>query len=129
MVDSGLEELNFDEAELVVEALELAEEVVDETESFVVRLLSHLKNNKADLEVLSLESAALGGGPFYAVFGDGDFDIGAIGDFLDEVEQLANYVTILASCDGIAQDRGVFRAYRALLTWPSQRKRILSGSP
>jgi hypothetical protein len=104
MVDSGFEELNFDEAELVVEALELAKKVVDQTEGFVVGLLSHLECYQADLEVLSLKSTALGGGPFYTVLGDGDFDIGAVGDFLDEVEQLADYVTMLAGCEALAQD-------------------------
>lgn len=92
--------MDLDEAELVVEALELAEEAVDEAESFIVGLLSHLQGDEADLEVLALEGAALGGGPFYAVLGDGDLDIGAVGDFLEEVEQLANYVTVLAGGDG-----------------------------
>jgi hypothetical protein len=92
-------------------------------------LFSHLKGDQADLEVLSLESATLGGGPFYAVLGDGDFDIGTVGDFLDEVEQLADYVTMLARCDALAQDYMVVMTYPTWPTWPLQRKRILSGSP
>jgi len=129
VVNSRLEELNFDESELVIETLELAKKVVNETECFVVGLLCHLESDKADLEVLSLKRAALGGGPFYTVLGDGDFDIGAIGDFLDEVEQLADYITALASCYTSRQDHVVLRTYQALLTWPLRKKRRPFCSP
>jgi hypothetical protein len=49
-------------------------------------LLGHVKGDEANLEVLALEGAALGRRPLDAVLGDGDFDIGAVGDFLEEVE-------------------------------------------
>jgi hypothetical protein len=100
--------LDLDEAELVVEALELAEEAVDEAEGFIVGLLGHLQGDEAGLEVLALEGAALGGGPFYAVLGDSDLDIGAVGDFLEEVEQLANYVTVLAGGYGGKRKRSQY---------------------
>lgn len=90
MVDSGFKELYFDEAELVVEALELAEEAVDECESVVVGLLGHVECDEADFEVLALEGTALCGGPFYAVFCDGNFNVGAVGDVFEEVQELAD---------------------------------------
>lgn len=88
-----------------------------------------MKGDKADLEVLSLERASLSGCPFYAVLGNGDFDIGTVGDFFDEIEQLADYVTMLADCDAWAQDYVVFKTYPTSPIWPLQTKRILSGSP
>jgi hypothetical protein len=129
VVNSRLEELNFDESELVIQALELAKKVVNEPEGFVVGLLCHLESDEADLEVLSLKRAALGGGPFYTVLGDGDFDIGAIGDFLDEVKQLTDYIAALASCCTSKQNHAVLITYQALLTWPLRKKRRRFCSP
>ena len=65
MVDARLEKLDLDEDKLVVHALELAQEAVDEGQGIVVRLLGHVKSNEACLEVLSQEATALRGGPFY----------------------------------------------------------------
>lgn len=90
MVNSGFKELYFDEAELVIEALELAEEAVDECESVVVGLLGHVEGDEADFEILALEGTALCGGPFYAVFCDGNFDVGAVGDVFEEVQELTD---------------------------------------
>ena len=91
MVDAGFEELNFDEDELVVEALEFAEEAVDEGEGVVVGLLRHVQGDQPGFEVLAQEAAALGGGPFYAGFGDGDLRVGRVGDFVEEVEERADW--------------------------------------
>ena len=66
VIDTRLEELDFDEDELVIEALKLLQEGVDESESLIVRLLLHQQSDKADLKVLAEETTALGGGPFYA---------------------------------------------------------------
>jgi hypothetical protein len=93
VVNSRLEELDVDESELVVEALELAEETIDKTKGFVVRLLGHVEVDETDLEVLALEGSTLGGSPFYAVFGHGNLDFGAVGNVLKQVEQLTDYVT------------------------------------
>jgi hypothetical protein len=49
-------------------------------------LLGHVECDQSDLEVLALESAALGGGPFDTVLGDGDLDFGAVWDVTEEVE-------------------------------------------
>jgi hypothetical protein len=92
MVDSRFEELDLDEAELVVEALELTEKAVDEGEGFVVGLLGHVEGDQADLEILALEGTALGGGPFYAVFCNGNFDVDAVGNIFEEVQKLADYI-------------------------------------
>lgn len=49
-----------------------------------------MQGNQADLEILALEGAALGRSPLNAVFCYGDFNIGAIGDLLEEIEELAD---------------------------------------
>lgn len=90
MVDARLEELDLDEAELVVQALELAEEAVNEGESVVPGLLGHVEGDEADLKVLALESPAFRGGPLDAVFRHGDLDISAVGDLLDEIQKLSD---------------------------------------
>jgi hypothetical protein len=55
-----------------------------------------VQGDEAGLEVLSQEGAALRGGPFYAGLGDGDLDIGGVGDVLEEIEQLADWTAWLA---------------------------------
>lgn len=83
VVDSGFEELDFDEAQLIVETLEFTEKAVDEGEGVVVRQLRHVEGDEADFEVLALERSALCGGPFDAVLGYGDFDVGAVGNLFE----------------------------------------------
>ena len=65
MVDTGFEELDFHEDELVVEALKLTQQGVDEGEGFVIGLLRHMEGDEASFKVLAEERAALGNGPFY----------------------------------------------------------------
>jgi hypothetical protein len=90
VVDLGLEELDFDENELVVETLELAEEGVDQRQGVVVGSLRHEESYEAGLEVLAEEAAALLGCPFYAGLGHGDLDIDGVGDVLEQVKQLSD---------------------------------------
>jgi hypothetical protein len=90
VVDSGFEELDLNEAKLVVEALELTEEAIDECEGVVVSLLGHVEGNEAHFEILALEGTALCGGPFYAVLCNGNFDVGAVGDVFEKVQELAD---------------------------------------
>ena len=65
MVDTGFEELNLDENELVIKAFEFSEKTVDECEGFVVGLLGHVEGDEASFEVLPQERAAFGDGPLY----------------------------------------------------------------
>ena len=74
MVDAGFEQLDLDEHELVVEALELFEEVVDEGEGVVVGGLGHVERDEAGFEGLAEEGTACGDGPFDAGFGGGDLE-------------------------------------------------------
>lgn len=55
-----------------------------------------MKCDEADFEILALEGAAFGRGPFYAVLCHGNFDVGAVGYSLDKVEELADFVLVLA---------------------------------
>ena len=66
VVDAGLEQLDFDEDDFVVEAFELFEEGVDEREGVVVGLLGHVERYEAGFEGLPEKGAPLGYRPFYA---------------------------------------------------------------
>lgn len=78
--------MDFHQAQLVIEALQLSEEAVDEGEGIVVGLFDHVEGDEADFEVLALKGAALGSGPFDAVLCDVYFDVGAVGNFFEEVK-------------------------------------------
>ena len=54
-----LEQLDFDEDELVIHALELTQETVDERQGVIVGLLGHVQGDEAGFEVLAEEGAAL----------------------------------------------------------------------
>lgn len=122
MVDARLEELDFDEDELVVEALEFAEETVDEGEGVVVGLLRHVQGYQAGFEVLAQEAATLGGRPFYAGLCDGNLGVGRVGDFVEEVEERADW-GVLAGALGGRLDV----AYQVWLSLPLQTTIELSG--
>ena len=66
VVDAGFEQLDFDEDEFVIEAFELFEEAVDESEGVVVGLLLHVEGYEARFEVLTKEASTFGDGPFDA---------------------------------------------------------------
>ena len=59
VVDFALEQLDFDEHELVVQPFELLEQVVDECEGIIVCLLLHVQADESHLEVLAQEALAL----------------------------------------------------------------------
>jgi len=90
VVDARLEELDFDEYELVVEALELFEEAVDEGEGVIVGGFGHVERYQAGLEVLAEEASSFGGSPFDARLCDSDLGVGRIRNAVEEVEKLAN---------------------------------------
>ena len=90
MIDAGLEELDFNEDELIIEALELFEEAVDECEGVIVGSFGHVEGYQAGFEVLAEEASSFGGGPFDAGLCDGDLGVGRIGYAVEEVEKLAN---------------------------------------
>ena len=90
MVDARFEELDFDEDELVVEAFELAEEGVYQGEGVVVGGFAHEEGDESRFEVLAQEGAPLADGPGDAGACGGDLDVGCVGDWGEEVEELAD---------------------------------------
>lgn len=90
MVDPGFQQLNFNEHEFIIEALELFEQTIDECEGIVVGGFGHVEGNEAGFEVLAEEASSFRGGPFDAGLCDGNLGIGGIRDAMEEVEKLAN---------------------------------------
>jgi hypothetical protein len=90
MVDPGFEQLDFNEYKLIIEALELFEQTVDEREGIVVGGFGHVEGNEASLEVLAEEASSFGGGPFNARLCDGNLGVGGIGNAMKEIEKLAD---------------------------------------
>lgn len=90
MVGAGFEKLHFDKDHLVVEALELLEECVDECNGFGVGVFLEVESDETGFKVLAEERTSLGDGPFDARSGNGDLDVEGVRDGRKEVNQLAD---------------------------------------
>ena len=90
--------------------------------------------DQARLEVLAQKAPPLRRGPFYARFGDGDLDVGSVGDGLEQIEQLADFgdVSALVSqriivffCAAISSltQQGAIKTHQA---WPSSPSQLMT---
>jgi len=66
VIDSRFEELDFHEHELVIQALQLLQQAIDESEGVIVGGFVHVELNETGFEVLSKETSTFGRGPFDA---------------------------------------------------------------
>lgn len=123
VVDTGLEELDLDKDELVIQSLELLEQAIDEGEGVVVGLLLHVKGDEARLEVLAEEAALLRVCPVDARLCDGDLGFERVGDGVEEVEKLADFVGGDGSIARPQRARDGRKAYRAFASLPLQMTR------
>lgn len=90
MIHARFQQLHLDQRKLVIQALEFAEKGGDEIKGVEVGLFLHVNGNQASLEVLSKERSSLCNGPVYAGFDHVTLDIERVGDFTEQVQELAN---------------------------------------
>ena len=90
MVHTRFQQLHFNQRKLVVQTLELAEKGSDKSKGVKVGLLLHVDGDQPGLEVLSKERSSLCNGPVYAGFDHIALEIERVGDFAEQVQELAN---------------------------------------
>lgn len=90
MVGAGFKKLHFDKDHLIIEALELLEEGVDERNGFSVGVFLEVESDETGFKVLAEERTSLGDGPFNARSGNGNLDVEGVRDARKKINQLTD---------------------------------------